>query len=1195
MTITIVYASSGDGYLQSSDVTYSVAQSGGGAIVLTGSPGRTGQGYSSALGSYTVRQSFISFAYPAIPAGECLTSAAIRLKIGTVDTPAVARDLEIRAAAWTSGGLTAADWQSTSALNAATLYGSVTDVQGGGGKYVHAGSDALVDALSAATSLSAVLVTDRQRTGTVPTGSEAIEVQLSGAAGTVDDPALIMATVERSTLFGALGAQVTLSDGSWAYLESSAANPPTVTLKRITSGGTVSTIGALTLASSGTAFAYPEGAQALALAVGPDNSLYVAGRFAGAVNSLAVQCWQKAPGSWSWTAKTIYQVPLPSYGTKINNVAVAYHAVASGVLYIAASHRAAGGSRGGGGNDLSWVTVSSDAIRTGTGTVALGSGTMLGTLQPQSIPSDTLNAYANEVGTGLDVVADLDNPSWGYVLSHEAVTPAGGVGALALGRYILKSDGTGLSFTSYADSVTYGTKDSGGKARVVPIPGGIAVAVGADSTTGRGLTLAVRQHSGTTPGSVSLGSVVFAGESIPSMPDGPAVGGVASWDAAYNAASNKVHVYYVDRANPRRLMRTSVDLNTYQATRSEVQAYLAPSGTAQIRAVRVARVVPVTQYALLSVAVLDGATWSFVPVVDTFALAPTAPALTPKANYDAATAGTFAWTFSDPNTGDTQSAYQLQIQNASTGTTVYDTGKVTSTATSHVVPGGTLANEVSYRWRVMTWDSTNLASPWSDWGTFSTSASGTVTITDPPVDNAPGIATSDYTVRWTVSGTTQAAYRAWLYRGGSLVTDTGWVTSTSTFWIATGLVSDVEHEVRIQVRNSSGVVSGIASRKITPSYATPEIPVVTTATIPESGYTLVSVTNPPPGSGDAGPLYDFETGDVAAWFRTGCTFAVTTEQADTGTHSAKLTTTGGVSKAYVRAPDKPVSPATRYELRFRVFCPVATSVSATIDWHNASGAWIGLSEMTYSVPANTWTEVKVAGNAPSAAAVAKVGPSISGTPPAGVVVYVDGLQIKLASDRPEVSRNDILRRVSGSPGPWTVLGSTVPGGTYRDYSAASGVTYEYRARGVAASGAYTDSAVQTATLKLQGVWIHDPLDPVGTIAAFPYGRASRSGDLDVTSGATYYAGREYPVVDYGEPIAESVAITVVIPFGPSWAADLARLKAACSARRSMVIRDNRGRMLCAALSGYRERDQVYGTEASFSALRVDVVPAEVVS
>jgi len=93
---------------------------------------------------------------------------------------------------------------------------------------------------------------------------------------------------------------------------------------------------------------------------------------------------------------------------------------------------------------------------------------------------------------------------------------------------------------------------------------------------------------------------------------------------------------------------------------------------------------------------------------------PNAPTLnSPAANYrfNPSASVTFSWTFSDPDSGDSQSAYQLQIGDSGFTTIYVDTGKVTSTSTSTTV---TLPSTVGvYYWRVKTWDSRNAEGAWS--------------------------------------------------------------------------------------------------------------------------------------------------------------------------------------------------------------------------------------------------------------------------------------------------------------------------------------------------------------------------------------------------------------------------------------------------------------------------------------------------
>jgi hypothetical protein len=74
---------------------------------------------------------------------------------------------------------------------------------------------------------------------------------------------------------------------------------------------------------------------------------------------------------------------------------------------------------------------------------------------------------------------------------------------------------------------------------------------------------------------------------------------------------------------------------------------------------------------------------------------------------------TFSWTFSDPDSGDSQSAYQLQIGNSGFTTIYLDTGKVASsnTSTTRTLPSNMTVDV--YYWRVKTWDSQNYEGAWS--------------------------------------------------------------------------------------------------------------------------------------------------------------------------------------------------------------------------------------------------------------------------------------------------------------------------------------------------------------------------------------------------------------------------------------------------------------------------------------------------
>jgi hypothetical protein len=85
----------------------------------------------------------------------------------------------------------------------------------------------------------------------------------------------------------------------------------------------------------------------------------------------------------------------------------------------------------------------------------------------------------------------------------------------------------------------------------------------------------------------------------------------------------------------------------------------------------------------------------------------------------------FQWTFSDPNTGDTQSAKQLQIAtnpSFNSNVLVYNETipNASPSAVSPVLPTGNFTFGQTYYWRVKVWDSTGRASNWAVGTPFTT-------------------------------------------------------------------------------------------------------------------------------------------------------------------------------------------------------------------------------------------------------------------------------------------------------------------------------------------------------------------------------------------------------------------------------------------------------------------------------------------
>lgn len=92
--------------------------------------------------------------------------------------------------------------------------------------------------------------------------------------------------------------------------------------------------------------------------------------------------------------------------------------------------------------------------------------------------------------------------------------------------------------------------------------------------------------------------------------------------------------------------------------------------------------------------------------------------------WTANTTGTFAWTFQDPDSGDTQGAYELQTASDPGFVDIaYDTGIVNGSSSQSVVP--IPPTDGTWYWRVRTEDN------WGAWGPYSTASSLRVDRTPP--------------------------------------------------------------------------------------------------------------------------------------------------------------------------------------------------------------------------------------------------------------------------------------------------------------------------------------------------------------------------------------------------------------------------------------------------------------------------------
>jgi hypothetical protein len=84
-----------------------------------------------------------------------------------------------------------------------------------------------------------------------------------------------------------------------------------------------------------------------------------------------------------------------------------------------------------------------------------------------------------------------------------------------------------------------------------------------------------------------------------------------------------------------------------------------------------------------------------------------------------------SWTFSDPDSGDTQAAYQVIVASVTADIAanigrVWDSGRVNSSTTVRTYSGPTLRQGTTYYWKVRTWDILNATGAWSAVAQFTT-------------------------------------------------------------------------------------------------------------------------------------------------------------------------------------------------------------------------------------------------------------------------------------------------------------------------------------------------------------------------------------------------------------------------------------------------------------------------------------------
>ncbi len=139
---------------------------------------------------------------------------------------------------------------------------------------------------------------------------------------------------------------------------------------------------------------------------------------------------------------------------------------------------------------------------------------------------------------------------------------------------------------------------------------------------------------------------------------------------------------------------------------------------------------------------------------------------------------TLTWTFADPDSGDSQSAYQVVFK--ADGVTVHDSGKVTGTAGNYTLPSGIItgATGIAYTWTVRTWDQNDVAGDYAPAASFQSD-------THAPAARASALAayqnSRSFTIPWTWEREEIGAGEAGVYLYVSTDDGKNWQRGGATF------------------------------------------------------------------------------------------------------------------------------------------------------------------------------------------------------------------------------------------------------------------------------------------------------------------------------------------------------------------------------------------------------------------------------
>lgn len=166
---------------------------------------------------------------------------------------------------------------------------------------------------------------------------------------------------------------------------------------------------------------------------------------------------------------------------------------------------------------------------------------------------------------------------------------------------------------------------------------------------------------------------------------------------------------------------------------------------------------------------------------------------------------TFNWVFTDPSPGDVQTEYHIEVEVNADGTSVVDTGWVTSSSANAVLNIPDTYKDIELRWRVTLRDFDGVDSTDTTWSIFVVTAEPDPVIIDPTAGEV--LTTAVPTITWDPgvgSAKEQTAYRVNITQGVTTVHSSTWVSNADTsYQIPTGILHNGnQYTVLVTVRDN---------------------------------------------------------------------------------------------------------------------------------------------------------------------------------------------------------------------------------------------------------------------------------------------------------------------------------------------------------------------------------------------------------